>query len=92
MSKKTRRQSKHTKKKTSEKEEELEYKNWMDVIKEIPIIIIILFLLSPVIWIAGQMFAWIFVLFRDYFNMVAIIIIIIMIIALYIYARYFRNW
>lgn len=90
MSKKMRKQTRYTKKKASDKEEELEYRNWMDVIKEIPIVIIILFLLLPVIWIAGQMFAWIYVVFRDYFEVVAVIIIVFMIFALYIYAKYFR--
>ena len=61
-----------------DKDGELEYKTWGA------------FLLIPFMWMVSQVFVLVFVLFRDYFELVAFIIIIIMIIAMYFYIKYWR--
>ena len=73
-----------------DKDGELEYKTWGDVLPEIPIVLAIAFLLIPFMWMVSQVFVLVFVLFRDYFELVAFIIIIIMIIAMYFYIKYWR--
>lgn len=77
-------------KRKESKEDELEYRTWMDVLPELPIVGIILFLLLPVIWFVSQVVVATFILFRDYFEVVLFVIIIIVILAFYFYFRYWR--
>ena len=69
----------------------LNKKYWeLEHCKNLPIVLAIAFLLIPFMWMVSQVFVLVFVLFRDYFELVAFIIIIIMIIAMYFYIKYWR--
>lgn len=73
--------------KKQEEDEEIEYETWGDVIRELPIVLVITFLLIPLIYFAGAsiVFAW------NLFQQIWVYLLIIgVFLAIYIYFKYFR--